>query len=71
MPKRRRFKQLLSLGERLDREAARLRAEADNLPYGPEREKSGNIGCPDLAQAAGLRKVRKCTLPSQVTSEIS
>ncbi len=39
MPKRRRFKQPLSLGERLDQEAARLRAEADNLPYGPEREK--------------------------------
>lgn len=39
MPKRRRFKQLLSLGERLDQEAARLRSQAENLPYGPEREK--------------------------------
>src|SRR5689334_6263274 len=35
---RRRFKQLLSLGERLDQEAARLRAQAREMPPGPERE---------------------------------
>lgn len=38
MRERRRFKQLLSLTERLDQEVARLRAEAEKLPYGPERE---------------------------------
>ena len=36
---RRRFKQLLSLNERLEQEAARLRAEAEKFPPGPEREK--------------------------------
>ena len=36
---RRRFKQLLSLSERLEQEAARLRAQAKSLPYGPERER--------------------------------
>ena len=35
---RRRFKQMLSQTERLDQEAARLRAEAENLPPGPQRE---------------------------------
>jgi hypothetical protein len=39
MGSRRRFKQLLSLNERLEQEAARLRAQAEQLPYGPEREK--------------------------------
>ena len=38
MVKRRRFKQILSLTERLDQEAARLRAQAEALPHGPERE---------------------------------
>ena len=37
MSTRRRFKQLLSLNERLEQEAARLRAQAEQLPYGPER----------------------------------
>lgn len=36
--KRRRFKQLLSLSERLEQEAARLRALAEKLPNGPQRE---------------------------------
>lgn len=35
---RRRVEQLLSLSERLELEAARLRAQAKNLPLGPERE---------------------------------
>ena len=34
---RRRFKQLLSLNERLEQEAARLREQAEKLPYGIER----------------------------------
>lgn len=38
MVQRRRFKQLLSLSERLEQEARRLRARAENLPHGPERE---------------------------------
>jgi hypothetical protein len=33
-----RFKQLLSLTERLDQEAARLRAQAETLSHGPERD---------------------------------
>ena len=36
---RRRFKQLLSLNERLEQEAARLREQAEKLPDGTEREK--------------------------------
>jgi hypothetical protein len=39
MLKRRRFKQLLSLNERLEQEAARLRSVAERLPPGPDREK--------------------------------
>ena len=39
MTQRRRFKQLLSLNERLEREAARLREQAEQLSHGPEREK--------------------------------
>jgi hypothetical protein len=35
---RRRVKQLLALGERLEQEAARLRAKAKKLPLGPKRE---------------------------------
>jgi hypothetical protein len=38
MSKRRRFKQSLSLGERLAQEAERLREQAKHLPPGPERE---------------------------------
>ena len=38
MPPRRRFKQFLSLSERLEQEAARLRAAAEKLPNGPQRE---------------------------------
>jgi hypothetical protein len=35
---RRRFDQLLSLHERLDQEAARLRSQADMLPRGSDRD---------------------------------
>jgi hypothetical protein len=38
MSKRRRFKQSLSLEERLSQEAIRLRQQAEALPRGPERE---------------------------------
>jgi hypothetical protein len=38
MPSGRRFTQLLTLTERLDLEAARLRAQAKTLPPGAERE---------------------------------
>ena len=35
---RRRFKDILTFPERLDQEAKRLRAEAEKLPHGPERD---------------------------------
>jgi hypothetical protein len=35
---RRRFKHILSLPDRLEQEAARLRAEAEKLPHGHERD---------------------------------
>ncbi len=38
MTKRRRFKQTVTLEERLGQEAQRLREEAKRLPHGPERE---------------------------------
>jgi hypothetical protein len=38
MQHRRRFKQTLSLEERLSREAERLREQAKKLPHGLERE---------------------------------
>ncbi|WP_244651852.1 hypothetical protein [Bradyrhizobium diazoefficiens] len=38
MSKRRRFKQTLSLEERLAEEARRLREEAELLPHGPVRD---------------------------------
>lgn len=38
MNRRRRFKQLLSLNERLEQEATRLRAQAEQLPFGQRRE---------------------------------
>jgi hypothetical protein len=38
MIKRRRFKHLLTLNERLEQEAARLRAQAGKFPHGHERE---------------------------------
>jgi hypothetical protein len=38
MEQRRRFRQLVSLHERLDQEAARLRYEAKKLPHGAERQ---------------------------------
>nr|WP_271671166.1 hypothetical protein [Bradyrhizobium sp. CCBAU 51627] len=38
MQRRRRFKQTVSLEERLSREAERLRDEAKSLPPGPQRE---------------------------------
>jgi hypothetical protein len=39
MQQRRRFNQLLTLTERLDQEAARLRAKTKELPRGVERER--------------------------------
>ena len=36
--KRRRFKQLLSVSERLEQEAVRVRAVAERLPHGAQRE---------------------------------
>jgi len=38
MQRRRRFKQVISLEERLAQEAERLREQAKQLPHGPERE---------------------------------
>jgi len=38
MQRRRRFKQTVSLEERLSQEAERLRKEAKSLPQGPQRE---------------------------------
>jgi len=38
MQRRRRFKQTVSLEERLSQEAERLRKEAKSLPPGPQRE---------------------------------
>jgi hypothetical protein len=38
MQKRRRFKQVLSLEQRLIKDSAQARAEARKLPPGPERE---------------------------------
>ncbi|MGO4514017.1 hypothetical protein CT676_42565 [Bradyrhizobium sp. MOS001] len=38
MTKRRRFKQTVTLEERLGQEAQRLREEAKRLPHGAERE---------------------------------
>jgi hypothetical protein len=35
---RRRFKHILFLPDRLEQEAARLRAEAEKLPHGQERD---------------------------------
>jgi hypothetical protein len=35
---RRRFKQLSSLNDRLEQEAARVLAEAEKLPLGPQRD---------------------------------
>ncbi|WP_246557066.1 hypothetical protein [Bradyrhizobium liaoningense] len=40
MSKRRRFKQTLSLEERLAEEARRLREEAESLPHGPVRDEA-------------------------------
>jgi hypothetical protein len=37
---RRRFKQIISLEERLTEEARRLREEAELLPHGPVREEA-------------------------------
>jgi len=50
MVKRRRVKQLLTLRERLDQEAARLRAQADELADGPERDQL--LGKAQQAEAA-------------------
>jgi hypothetical protein len=36
--RRRRFRQLLSLSERVDQEATLLRAQAEKLPHGSKRE---------------------------------
>ncbi|MDT4739923.1 hypothetical protein [Bradyrhizobium sp. WYCCWR 12699] len=40
MQKRRRFKQVFSLEERLAEEARRLREEAELLPHGPVRDEA-------------------------------
>lgn len=40
MERRRRFKQIISLEERLTEEARRLREEAELLPHGPVREEA-------------------------------
>jgi hypothetical protein len=40
MQKRRRFKQTVSLEERLAEEARRLREEAELLPHGPVRDEA-------------------------------
>jgi len=58
MSTRRRFKQLLSLNERLEQEAARLRAEAEKLPPGPERDEH-------------LRKARQAETASHVDEWLS
>ena len=40
MQRRRRFKQTISLEERLAEEARRLREEAESLPHGPVRDEA-------------------------------
>jgi hypothetical protein len=52
--KRRRFKQTVSLEERLAEEARRLREEAELLPHGPVRE-------------AALRKARQAETGSHMS----
>lgn len=52
--KRRRFKQTLSLEERLAEEARRLREEAEFLPHGPIREEA-------------LRKARQAETGSHIS----
>ncbi|MCP3393888.1 hypothetical protein NLM27_34590 [Bradyrhizobium sp. CCGB12] len=54
MQRRRRFKQILSLEERLAREAQRLRVEAQSLPPGFRRDQL-------------LRKARQCETGSHVS----
>jgi hypothetical protein len=54
MQVRRRFKQIISLEDRLAAEAKRLRAEAEKLPYGAEREEL-------------LRKARRCDTGSHMS----
>jgi hypothetical protein len=54
MQKRRRFKQTLSLEDRLTEEARRLRDEAELLPHGPVRD-------------AALRRARQAETGSHMT----
>ena len=54
MSKRRRFKQTVSLEERLAEEARRLREEAELLPHGPVRD-------------AALRKARQAETASHMS----
>jgi hypothetical protein len=54
MQKRRRFKQTLSLEDRLTEEARRLREEAELLPHGPVRD-------------AALRRARQAETGSHMT----
>jgi hypothetical protein len=55
---RRRFKNTLSFPERLDREAERLRTEAEKLPHGSERDML-------------LRKARQAETASHVNEWLS
>jgi hypothetical protein len=55
MSKRRRFKQTVSLEERLAEEARRLREEAELLPHGPVRD-------------AALRKARQAETASHMSN---
>ena len=54
---RRRFKHILSFPERLDQEAERLRAEAEKLPQGTERDEL-------------LRKARQAETASHVNETL-
>jgi hypothetical protein len=54
MKHRRRFKQTLSLEERLAEEARRLREEAELLPHGPVRDEA-------------LRRARQAEIASHVS----
>jgi hypothetical protein len=58
MQRRRRFKQTLSLEERLAQEAQRLREEAEQLPPGPQ-------------QADLLRKAREDEMVAQMAGWIT
>nr|WP_234679395.1 hypothetical protein [Bradyrhizobium sp. Oc8] len=54
MQTRRRFKQIVSLEDRLAEEARRLREEAESLPHGPVRDEA-------------LRRARQAEIGSQMS----